>query len=143
RARRQRRCAERLRQFRSIRRGGRKDERLTAAPIERAAAKVALSGRSITGRFRPARSSSAARQTRLGPWAAFGRRSWQLRREASAMAGHLCTLPPRPSGAINGVVMRRPIRILGIDPGLRRTGWGLIDVEGNRLIYVACGSVAT
>jgi crossover junction endodeoxyribonuclease RuvC len=39
--------------------------------------------------------------------------------------------------------MRRPIRILGIDPGLRRTGWGLIDVEGNRLIFVSCGSVAT
>jgi crossover junction endodeoxyribonuclease RuvC len=37
----------------------------------------------------------------------------------------------------------RPIRILGIDPGLRRTGWGVIDVEGNRLIYVACGSVLT
>jgi crossover junction endodeoxyribonuclease RuvC len=39
--------------------------------------------------------------------------------------------------------MGRPIRILGIDPGLRRTGWGLIGVEGNRLIFVACGSVAT
>ena len=39
--------------------------------------------------------------------------------------------------------MRRPIRILGIDPGLRRTGWGLIEVEGNRLIFVGCGSVAT
>ena len=36
---------------------------------------------------------------------------------------------------------QRVIRILGIDPGLRRTGWGVIDVEGNRLIYVACGSV--
>jgi crossover junction endodeoxyribonuclease RuvC len=36
--------------------------------------------------------------------------------------------------------MDRPIRILGIDPGLRRTGWGVIEVEGNRLIYVACGS---
>ena len=35
------------------------------------------------------------------------------------------------------------IRILGIDPGLRRTGWGLIESEGNRLIYVACGSVET
>jgi crossover junction endodeoxyribonuclease RuvC len=33
------------------------------------------------------------------------------------------------------------IRILGIDPGLRRTGWGVIDVEGNRLINVGCGSV--
>ncbi|HAP09837.1 MAG TPA: crossover junction endodeoxyribonuclease RuvC, partial [Afipia sp.] len=33
------------------------------------------------------------------------------------------------------------IRILGIDPGLRRTGWGVIDIDGNRLIYVGCGSV--
>jgi crossover junction endodeoxyribonuclease RuvC len=39
--------------------------------------------------------------------------------------------------------MTRPIRILGIDPGLRRTGWGVIDVEGNRLMFVACGSVAS
>jgi crossover junction endodeoxyribonuclease RuvC len=39
--------------------------------------------------------------------------------------------------------MRRPIRILGIDPGLRRTGWGVVDVEGNRLSFVACGSVET
>ena len=38
---------------------------------------------------------------------------------------------------------RAPIRILGIDPGLRRTGWGLIESDGNRLIHVACGSVET
>ena len=37
--------------------------------------------------------------------------------------------------------IRAPIRILGIDPGLRRTGWGVIEVEGNRLVYVGCGSV--
>src|SRR3954468_1347625 len=37
--------------------------------------------------------------------------------------------------------MAHAIRILGIDPGLRRTGWGLIACEGNRLIYLACGSV--
>jgi crossover junction endodeoxyribonuclease RuvC len=37
----------------------------------------------------------------------------------------------------------QPIRILGIDPGLRRTGWGLVEADGNRLIYVACGSVET
>jgi crossover junction endodeoxyribonuclease RuvC len=36
-----------------------------------------------------------------------------------------------------------PIRILGVDPGLRRTGWGMIDVSGNRLVFIACGSVAT
>ena len=35
------------------------------------------------------------------------------------------------------------IRILGIDPGLKRTGWGLIESQGNRLIHIACGSLAT
>jgi crossover junction endodeoxyribonuclease RuvC len=40
-------------------------------------------------------------------------------------------------------MVRQPIRILGIDPGLRRTGWGLVEADGNRLIYVACGSVET
>ena len=49
----------------------------------------------------------------------------------------------RPGGGMNGSRMRPPIRILGIDPGLRRTGWGVIDVEGNRLSFVACGSVAS
>jgi crossover junction endodeoxyribonuclease RuvC len=39
--------------------------------------------------------------------------------------------------------MGQMIRILGIDPGLRHTGWGVIDIEGNRLSFVACGSVAT
>ena len=37
--------------------------------------------------------------------------------------------------------IRAPVRILGIDPGLRRTGWGVIEVEGNRLVYLGCGSV--
>lgn len=39
--------------------------------------------------------------------------------------------------------MKRPIRILGIDPGLRRTGWGAVAVDGNRLTFVACGSIET
>jgi len=39
--------------------------------------------------------------------------------------------------------MRPLIRILGIDPGLRRTGWGLVESDGNRLLYVASGSVET
>jgi crossover junction endodeoxyribonuclease RuvC len=39
--------------------------------------------------------------------------------------------------------MANAIRILGIDPGLRRTGWGVIACEGNRLIYIGCGSVET
>ncbi|MFG1377632.1 crossover junction endodeoxyribonuclease RuvC [Xanthobacter autotrophicus] len=33
------------------------------------------------------------------------------------------------------------IRILGLDPGLRRTGWGVIDVTGSRLAFVACGTI--
>src|SRR5579859_24760 len=37
--------------------------------------------------------------------------------------------------------IRQPVRILGIDPGLRRTGWGVIEVDGNRLIHVGSGSV--
>lgn len=36
----------------------------------------------------------------------------------------------------------RTIRIIGLDPGLRRTGWGVIDVDGPRLMYVASGVVA-
>jgi crossover junction endodeoxyribonuclease RuvC len=35
------------------------------------------------------------------------------------------------------------IRILGVDPGLRRTGWGVIDAEGSRLTFVACGRIET
>lgn len=35
------------------------------------------------------------------------------------------------------------IRIIGLDPGLRRTGWGVVDCTGNRLTYIACGSVET
>ena len=32
-------------------------------------------------------------------------------------------------------------RIIGLDPGLRHTGWGVIEVEGNKLSYVADGAV--
>ena len=35
------------------------------------------------------------------------------------------------------------MRILGIDPGLRLTGFGVIDVDGPRLAYVASGIVRT
>ena len=35
------------------------------------------------------------------------------------------------------------IRIIGIDPGLRRTGWGVVDSDGVRLSYVASGLVTS
>ena len=33
------------------------------------------------------------------------------------------------------------MRLLGLDPGLRHTGWGIIDVEGSHLRYVADGAI--
>ncbi len=35
------------------------------------------------------------------------------------------------------------VRIIGIDPGLRKTGWGIIESDGVRLKYLACGTVRT
>ena len=35
------------------------------------------------------------------------------------------------------------MRILGIDPGLQRTGFGIIDADGHRLAYVASGTIST
>ena len=40
-------------------------------------------------------------------------------------------------------MISRPIRIIGIDPGLRRTGWGVIESEGVRLSYVASGLIVS
>jgi crossover junction endodeoxyribonuclease RuvC len=37
--------------------------------------------------------------------------------------------------------MRETIRIIGIDPGLRRTGWGVLEVSGSALRFVASGTV--
>ena len=33
------------------------------------------------------------------------------------------------------------IRIIGIDPGLRRTGWGVVETFGNELRFIAAGTV--
>jgi crossover junction endodeoxyribonuclease RuvC len=35
------------------------------------------------------------------------------------------------------------MRILGIDPGLRVTGFGVIEKQGNKLAYVASGTIRT
>jgi crossover junction endodeoxyribonuclease RuvC len=37
--------------------------------------------------------------------------------------------------------MTNAIRILGLDPGLRRTGWGVVVCEGARLSWVAHGVI--
>ncbi len=33
------------------------------------------------------------------------------------------------------------MRILGIDPGLQKTGWGIIEFEGHSLSFVSCGLI--
>ena len=38
--------------------------------------------------------------------------------------------------------MTNAIRILGLDPGLRRTGWGVVTIDGARLSHVAHGVIA-
>ena len=38
---------------------------------------------------------------------------------------------------------RTHIRLLGLDPGLVKTGWGIVDSDGVRLSHVACGTIRT
>jgi crossover junction endodeoxyribonuclease RuvC len=35
------------------------------------------------------------------------------------------------------------VRILGLDPGLGTTGWGLIEAQGNRLAHIVNGQIRT
>src|SRR5439155_13941893 len=35
------------------------------------------------------------------------------------------------------------VKILGLDPGLGTTGWGVIEAEGNRLTHIANGQIKT
>jgi crossover junction endodeoxyribonuclease RuvC len=35
------------------------------------------------------------------------------------------------------------LRILGLDPGLRHTGWGIVEVAGSRLAWVADGRISS
>jgi crossover junction endodeoxyribonuclease RuvC len=54
----------------------------------------------------------------------------------------------RPRALLSGVSatakdehMKNVVRILGLDPGLRRLGWGIIDASGARLSWVAHGVI--
>jgi len=35
------------------------------------------------------------------------------------------------------------MKIIGIDPGLQRTGWGVIEKTGSSLRYIDCGTIQT
>ena len=37
----------------------------------------------------------------------------------------------------------KKMRILGLDPSLSSTGWGVIEVESNRMKYIADGYIKT
>ena len=39
------------------------------------------------------------------------------------------------------MIAMQAIRIIGLDPGLRNTGWGVIETKGSRLSFIADGSV--
>ncbi|MCK5932883.1 MAG: crossover junction endodeoxyribonuclease RuvC [Fulvimarina manganoxydans] len=41
------------------------------------------------------------------------------------------------------MLQEAPIRIIGIDPGLRRTGWGVVETQSNSLRFVASGTVTS
>jgi crossover junction endodeoxyribonuclease RuvC len=46
-------------------------------------------------------------------------------------------------GNKTGWTMTEAIRIIGIDPGLQRTGWGIIETMGNSLKFIASGTVTS
>jgi crossover junction endodeoxyribonuclease RuvC len=39
--------------------------------------------------------------------------------------------------------MSNTVRIIGIDPGLRQTGWGIIGCDSNKLSFIASGTIDT
>ncbi|AKK20348.1 crossover junction endodeoxyribonuclease RuvC [Candidatus Liberibacter africanus] len=38
---------------------------------------------------------------------------------------------------------RKSTRIIGIDPGLRRTGWGIVDAAGDNLSFISSGTIVS
>lgn len=40
-------------------------------------------------------------------------------------------------------MQQQPVRIIGIDPGLRNTGWGVLESSGNKLVFVGAGTLVS
>ena len=62
------------------------------------------------------------------------------------MAPSVAATPPQPLREAAGEAVgqaRQAIRILGVDPGLRITGFGVIEKRGNALAYLASGCIKT
>jgi crossover junction endodeoxyribonuclease RuvC len=64
-------------------------------------------------------------------------------RLTASWSGVRALRPFTQQNGINPSMVGHPIRIIGIDPGLRHTGWGIVEILGNRLTFLACGSVTT
>ncbi len=63
-------------------------------------------------------------------------RSWPASAVKTAVKGDAATQPTHAP-----VAREDAVRIIGIDPGLRHTGWGVIETHGNQLRFVADGVV--
>jgi crossover junction endodeoxyribonuclease RuvC len=50
--------------------------------------------------------------------------------------------PRRGAGFATASAIGGHVRVLGIDPGSRRTGFGVIDCTGQHLVHVASGAIA-
>ena len=65
----------------------------------------------------------------------------------SEMEWHSCTALPEcgtlPESILAGTAILTIFRIAGFDPGLSRTGWGVIEVAGSKLTHVANGVIVT
>ena len=62
---------------------------------------------------------------------------------SGALLPDLRPLAPPRMIVLAHLMKTAPIRIIGIDPGLRRTGWGVIESDGVRLSYVASGVITS
>ncbi len=70
------------------------------------------------------------RTSRTRSWRAFDP---SAPRPAAAFAGSAALLRPSSAAA----------RILGLDPGSRHTGFGIIECSGGRTSYLVCGAIST
>ena len=63
----------------------------------------------------------------------YPRRSWRAFDPSAAHAGPVAALPRPVAGTV--------VRILGLDPGSRRTGFGVIECHGSDYVHLAHGCI--
>jgi len=68
-------------------------------------------------------------------------KSWRAFQPRSSATAESATAEVKPSVAPPKVILRGACRILGLDPGSRRTGYGLIEVNGAEIRCLAQGRI--